>query len=151
MALILRVAVDADLDALIALFAADDLGGHGDTLDAGARPLYAAAFVRIAAQPGTTLHVAELDGAVVGTYQLTFVPGLSTRGAIRAILEGVQVRGDMRSRGIGEAMVRQALEQAREGGAAGLQLTSNLKRTDAHRFYERLGFSKSHAGFKLMF
>lgn len=151
MRLIIREATAGDLDALIALFAADDLGGHGDTLDAGARPLYAAAFDCIAAQSGTSLHVAELDGAVVGTYQLTFVPGLSTRGAIRAILEGVQVRGDMRSRGIGEAMVRRALEQAREGGAAGLQLTSNLKRTDAHRFYERLGFSKSHAGFKLMF
>ncbi|MEF2070509.1 GNAT family N-acetyltransferase [Consotaella aegiceratis] len=147
--LIVRLATPDDLDALIALFADDQLGGHGDSADPALRPAYLAAFERIAASPSQHLYVAELEGAVVGTFELTLSTDLVERGATKAILEAVQVRSDLRGRRIGEAMVHFAMNEARRYGAVGMKLTSNAKRVDAHRFYERLGFAKSHAGFTI--
>lgn len=143
-----RLAEPDDLPAIVALHAADMLGGHGDTLAATERPRYEAAFRAIADNPATRLYVAEEDGRVVGTFQLVLVRSIPDRGALKATLEAVQVAASDRGRGIGAAMVRFAVEEARAAGALFLQLTSNLARTDAHRFYERLGFARSHAGFK---
>lgn len=145
----IREAREADLPALVAIFAADAVGGHGDTTDPAAFPRYAAAFTAIAASRNDTLCVAEIDGAVVGTFQTTLVTTLTGRGGSSLIVEAVQTRADMRGRGIGERMMRHAIERARAAGCRQVQLTSNLARKDAHRFYERLGFARSHAGFKM--
>lgn len=145
----IRLARRKDVAALAALFAADSLGGHGDTVDPAALPDYLAAFDRIAANATDRLYVAEIDGVVVGTFQTTLITSMSARGSSNMNVEAVQTRGDMRGRGIGEAMMRFAIDRAREAGARQVQLTSNSSRTDAHRFYERLGFARSHIGFKL--
>ena len=144
-----RRAVADDLDALIAIFAADRLGGHGDTTDPRVRPAYAAAMAEILAAPGDRLYVGEIGGRIVATAQLSFVTALPHRGRRRAIVEAVQVVEDLRGRGIGARLVDFLVAQAREGGAGVVELTSNAARRDAHRFYERLGFTRSHVGFKL--
>jgi GNAT superfamily N-acetyltransferase len=145
----IREATTADIPAIVALFAADTVGGHGDTTEPHAFRDYETAFQLIAASQNDTLYVAVADGEVVGTFQTTLIVSMSGRGSAGLTVEGVQTRADMRGRGIGEAMMRFAIERARDVGARRLQLTSNAARTDAHRFYERLGFAKSHMGFKL--
>lgn len=145
----IRSARREDVPAIAALFAADALGGHGDSDDPVALPGYQAAFDRIAASPNDRLYVAELGGEVVGTFQTTLMVSLSGRGSANLNVEAVQTRADMRGRGIGEAMIRFAIASAVEAGAKKVQLTSNLAQVDAHRFYRRLGFEQSHAGFKL--
>ena len=145
----IRAARAADVPDIVALFAADPVGGHGDTTDPAALPGYLAAFARIEAEPGSTLYVAELDGAVVGTFQATLGTTLTGRGRLAMTVEAVQTRADLRGQGIGEAMMRFAIERAREAGCRVVQLSSNAARTVAHRFYERLGFEKSHVAFKM--
>lgn len=147
--LVIREARIGDLPALAALFAADTLGGHGDTIDPQAAEHYRTAFAAIAEDPRAHLYAAELDGRVVGTFQLVFVTSLPGRGAKRALIEAVQVDQNLRGRRIGEAMVRHAMEKAAAEGAATLALTSSKLRGDAHRFYRRLGFANSHEGFKI--
>ncbi|SIP98597.1 Acetyltransferase (GNAT) family protein [Rhizobium sp. RU20A] len=146
--LLIRPARRGDLRDIISLFADDPLGGHGDTLAPDAFPAYLAAFERIASTPTEALYVAEEAGEVVGTFQTTLTTSLTGRGRTTMILEAVQVRADRRGRQIGEAMVREAERLALAAGAATLKLTSNMAREGAHRFYERLGFDRSHYGFK---
>ena len=98
---------------------------------------------------GVKLGNAVIDGEVVGTLQLTFIPGLSFQGAWRAQVEGVRVRGDLRNRRIGTRLMEWAIGRARDRGCRLVQLMSNQRRLDARRFYERLGFSASHVGMKL--
>jgi GNAT superfamily N-acetyltransferase len=148
-ALVLREAVAHDIPAIVALFASDALGGHGDTTEPDALPAYLAAFERIAASPADRLFVAELDGEVAGTFQTTLTPTMAGRGRLVMTVEGVQTRADLRGRGIGAAMMLHAVAMARAAGAGTIQLSSNASRTAAHRFYERLGFQKSHAAFKM--
>jgi GNAT superfamily N-acetyltransferase len=143
-----REARAEDLEAIVRLHEQDALGGHGDAWLPQTRAAYARAFAAIAASPDNTLYVAEADGTVVGTFQLTFIPSLTGRGALRARIEAVQVSSGLRSRGIGAQMMAFAEEAARARGAGLLELSSNKARTDAHRFYERLGFARSHEGFK---
>lgn len=147
--LLIREARNGDLPALVALFAADAVGGHGDTTAPEAGAAYRTAFAEIAADPRAQLYVAELEGRVVGTFQLVVVTSLPGRGARRAWLEAVQVDATLRGRRIGEAMVRFAMDKATAAGAATLSLTCSKLRTDAHRFYRRLGFANSHEGFKI--
>lgn len=147
--LIFRFAREQDLPELVAIFAADAVGGHGDTTGPEAFPAYLAAFHAICANPATQLYVAELDERVVGTFQLIYVHSLPGRGALRALIEAVQVAPDLRGQGLGARMVRHAMAEARAVGAASLALTSSKRRLDAHRFYEKLGFSPSHLGFKI--
>ncbi|MBO0129501.1 GNAT family N-acetyltransferase [Agrobacterium burrii] len=147
--LIIRMAREDDLPALAAIFAADEIGGHGDTADESAQPDYLAAFRAIAASPSETLYVAELDGEVVGTFQTAILTKLVGRGAKSMVIEAVQTRSDMRGRGIGAVMINYCLEDARRQGVNAAQLTSNMARLDAHRFYERLGFEKRHLGFRM--
>ncbi len=139
----------ADVPAIAALHAQDAVGGHGDTANPVALPDYLAAFDAIAANPAATLYVAEADGAIAGTFQLTFIRVMTGRGALHLDIEAVRVDEALQGRGIGAAMMRFAIEQARAAGCKSVKLTSNASRTDAHRFYEQLGFAKSHAGFKL--
>jgi GNAT superfamily N-acetyltransferase len=145
----IREATEDDLEAIVALFADDPLGGHGDTTDPQALLNYRAAFTRIAASPNEILYVAELSGEVVGTFQTMVTTTLTARGSSSLIIEAVQARADIRGRGIGAAMINFAIDKARESGMRLVQLTSNAVRKDAHRFYERLGFSPSHIGFKM--
>jgi GNAT superfamily N-acetyltransferase len=145
----IRQANREDLAEIIALFASDTLGGHGDTTAPDAFADYLAAFERIMSTPNETLYVAELDGAVVGTFQTTMLTTLSGRGSSNLLIEAVQTREDMRGKGIGETMMRFAIDAAREQGLSKVQLSSNKERIDAHRFYERVGFEPSHLGFKI--
>jgi GNAT superfamily N-acetyltransferase len=144
----LRRAVRDDVPAIVQLLAEDELGAGGDGPSAGLEP-YLRAFELVDADPAHLLVVAEADGEVVGTLQLSVLPSLPHRGALRGQLEGVHVQADRRRGGLGAAMVGWAVEEARRRGCAQVQLTSQKRRTDAHRFYERLGFTKSHDGFKL--
>ncbi|WP_429808858.1 N-acetyltransferase family protein [Ensifer sp. B1-9] len=145
--LLIRKAKREDLPAIVALFAADQIGGHGDTTDPAAFGDYVAAFEKIEASSLQTLFVAVLAGEIVGTFQTALHTTLSGRGSSSLIVEAVQTREDMRGRGIGERMMRHAIAEARDRGAKKVRLTSNAVRTDAHRFYERLGFVRSHFGF----
>jgi GNAT superfamily N-acetyltransferase len=147
---VLRRAGRQDVPAIVALIAADQLGATRDGVrDQGDLEAYEAAFVAIDADPAHTLLVAESAGAVVGTMQLSFLPGLARRGALRAQIEAVRVAESTRGSGLGAAMMRWAIDEARRRGCALVQLTSDKSRTDAHRFYERLGFVSTHEGMKL--
>lgn len=147
--LVIREADADDVEAIVRLHEADALGGHGDAWTPERMEAYRAAFAAIRASPDNALYVA-CDGAeVVGTFQLTLIPGLTGGGRLRAKLESVQVAGARRSAGIGARMVAEAMRLARARGAGAMELSSNKRRTDAHRFYERLGFARSHEGFKI--
>ena len=146
---VLRRAVRDDVPAIVSLLAEDELGTGGDGSSAGLEP-YLRAFEAIDADPAHLLVVAETGGDIVATLQLSVLPSLPHRGAFRAQLEGVHVRAGRRGGGLGAAMVGWAVEEARRRGCAEVQLTSQKRRVDAHRFYERLGFARSHEGFKLI-
>ncbi len=146
----LRRATEADASALIALLADDPISAaRGDRARDDDRPVYEAALRGILDDPTNDLLVAEADGTVVGTFQLTSIPGMARRGARRLLVEAVRVHSDRRSDGLGSAMMRWVTDVAAPVLDATLvQLTSDAARVDAHRFYERLGFSGSHVGFK---
>ncbi|MEV7189956.1 GNAT family N-acetyltransferase [Kitasatospora sp. NPDC093102] len=145
--LTIRRATAEDLPAIVAMLADDPLGVTRESPD-DLTP-YRAAFARIDGDPHQHLIVADRAGRTVGTLQLTVVPGLSRAGATRTIIEGVRIHADERGGGLGTELIRWAVERSRELGADLVQLTSDATRTDAHRFYERLGFTASHVGFKL--
>jgi ribosomal protein S18 acetylase RimI-like enzyme len=142
-----RRAVASDVPAVVALLADDQLGAARESLR-NPGP-YRDAFAVIDGDPNQMLVVGESAGRVLATLQLTFIPGLSHRGGWRAQIEAVRVDASARGAGIGEHLMRWAIDQARARGCALVQLTSNVSRTDAHRFYDRLGFVASHTGFKL--
>jgi GNAT superfamily N-acetyltransferase len=144
----LRDAKRADLQAIVAMLADDPYAAARET-PADPAP-YEAAWAAIEASPAETVIVAEDDaGAVIGCLQLTLLPGLSRRGMTRALVEGVRVAAGRRGGGIGAALMAEAIARARAAGCGMVQLTTDLRRTDAHRFYERLGFVGSHLGMKL--
>ena len=144
-----RDAAAADLPTIVAMLAEDQIGGRRDDPSEPLDPAYLAAFGAIDAAPRERLIVAELDGRVVGTMQLTLLPGLNNRGAWRGQIESVRVAGDRRSMGLGARMIGWALDWFRRNDCFMAQLTSNNDRVAAHRFYERLGWKRSHAGFKI--
>jgi GNAT superfamily N-acetyltransferase len=114
-----------------------------------AHPDYLRAFDEVEASPANHLFVAERAGLVLGTFQLTLIPGLAARGRRRAKIESVHVSPESRGLGVGALMIAAALAFAREHGAGLMELSSNKNRTDAHRFYRNLGFDQSHEGFKI--
>jgi GNAT superfamily N-acetyltransferase len=146
----LRAARQGDVPALVRLIAADQLGATRDGVrDAADLAAYTAAFEAIDADPAHILVVAEVAGEIVGTMQLSFLPGLARRGALRAQIEAVRVADGSRGIGLGAGMIGWALDEARRRGCALVQLTTDKSRLDAHRFYQRLGFVASHEGMKL--
>ncbi|MCX5154028.1 GNAT family N-acetyltransferase [Streptomyces sp. NBC_00291] len=145
--LAIRTATEADLPAIVAMLADDPLGATRESPDDLAP--YVRAFKHINDDPNQRLMVAVREDRVVGTLQLTIVPGLSRKGASRSIIEGVRVHADERGSGLGTRFIEWAIEQSRLENCQLVQLTSDVTRVDAHRFYERLGFTASHVGFKL--
>jgi GNAT superfamily N-acetyltransferase len=146
--LLIREAEAGDLEVIIRLHEEDELGSHGDVWSPETRPAYEAAFAAIQRSPENQLFVAVDGREIVGTFQLTFIPNLTGRGTMRVKVESVKVRAARRSTGIGARMMVFAEEHARKYGAGAMELTSNKTRGNAHRFYERLGYSRSHEGFK---
>ena len=135
--------------AVVQLLADDPLGAQREQLADPLPHSYLDAFDAIKADPNNELIVATVDGRVVGSMQLTFLPGLSHQGSWRCQIEGVRVHSEFRSRGVGRRMIQWAIQQAEERGCRFVQLTSDKSRTDAVRFYESLGFRASHEGMKL--
>jgi GNAT superfamily N-acetyltransferase len=142
-----RAATAADLPFLVAMILEDSVVDTGDD-PAATDPGYSKALAAIDADPNQEMWVVERDGRPVGCFQLTYIPGLMRRGSWRGLIEVVHVAASERNNGYGSEMMRWAIERCRDRGCGMVQLTSNKKRTDAHRFYERLGFKKSHEGFK---
>ncbi|MER7109108.1 GNAT family N-acetyltransferase [Streptomyces sp. NPDC000229] len=143
----IRTAVPADIPAIVAMLADDPLGAQRESPD-DLTP-YTAAFERLSGDPNQHLVVAVREERVVGTLQLTIMPGLSRRGATRSIIEGVRIHADERGGGLGTQLIEWAIAESRRLQCQLVQLTSDSTRTDAHRFYERLGFEASHLGFKI--
>ncbi|MFE5186662.1 GNAT family N-acetyltransferase [Streptomyces sp. NPDC056628] len=143
----IRPAVADDVPAIVAMLADDPLGAQRESPD-DLTP-YLAALERLQGDPHQHVVVAVREGRVVGTLQLTIVPGLSRRGATRSIIEGVRIHADERGSGLGSRLIEWAVDESRRQDCHLVQLTSDKTRTDAHRFYERLGFTASHTGFKL--
>jgi ribosomal protein S18 acetylase RimI-like enzyme len=144
----IRPAAADDLSAVVAMLADDPLGAAREDASVPPAACYRDAFAAIEADPNQLLVVAEAQGAVVGTLQITFIPGLSRRGAWRGQIEAVRVAADHRSAGLGERLIEWAVEACRARGCALVQLTTDRSRTRAHAFYERLGFEGSHRGYK---
>jgi GNAT superfamily N-acetyltransferase len=143
----IRPATEDDIPAIVGMLADDPLGAARESPD-DLSP-YLAALKRLSDDPHQHLVVAVQDGRVVGTLQLTLIPGLSRKGATRSIIEAVRIHADARGSGLGTRLIEWAVDQSRREGCRLVQLTSDASRTDAHRFYERLGFTASHVGFKL--
>ena len=146
----IREAHAADLEAIVRLHEGDELGGHADVWHEDTQAGYAAAFAAIAASPDSALFVACDGEEVVGVFEVTLLHSISDRGRPRVKVEGVQVRADQRSTGIGATMMAHADDWARARGAIFVELDSNKKRRDAHRFYIRLGYANTREGFKKM-
>ena len=146
----IRDATEADLPRVVELLQQESLGQERREDPGPPLPdAYRRAFRDIASDPRQRLLVAEVDGSVVGTFAFIVIPNLSYRGRPVAQVENVVVDEPWRGRGVGEAMMRWAIEEATRAGCFRIQLTSNKAREDAHRFYRRLGFASSHEGFKL--
>ena len=144
---IIREARHKDLAAIVAMLADDELGRGRENPNNLAH--YSLILGQIEGDARNAIMVAEQDGKIVGCFQITYITGLSRQGATRALVEGVRTHADARGKGIGEAMMKHAVEMARARGCALVQLTSDKSRTRAHDFYKRLGFKMSHEGFKL--
>ncbi|PZG00962.1 GNAT family N-acetyltransferase [Micromonospora deserti] len=144
---IFREAVRADLPAVLALLADDVLGKTRDVTEVDAA--YERAFADITADPRNQLIVADGGGELLGCMQLTYIPGLGRHGTERQLVESVRVRSDRRGHGLGRRMMTWAIDQARQRGCGLVQLTTDKRRQDAHRFYLSLGFVASHEGMKL--
>lgn len=140
-----RDAIDADIPAVVALLRDDVLGEGREGAGADA---YRDAFRAMQGEPHNTLIVGEEAGRIVATCHITFISGLTLEAARRVQIEGVRVASDQRGKGVGEAMIAEVERRAREAGCRVFQLTMNKTRTDTARFYERLGFTPSHLGYK---
>ncbi|MFC9263401.1 GNAT family N-acetyltransferase [Streptomyces hydrogenans] len=145
--MILRPATRAELPAVLALLADEDR--VVDPAPALVTEAYERAFADIEADPRNEMLVLVDDGLVLGCLQATYIPGLGKGGAERALIEAVRIRADRRGGGLGRELMERAAARAKERGCALVQLTSDKKRADAHRFYASLGYARSHEGFKL--
>lgn len=138
-----------DLEAIVALLADDVLGAGREDARLPLDGAYRAAFVAIDGDANQILAVADVGGRIAGVLQVTFIPGLSRRGAWRGQIESVRVAADQRGTGLGEKLIRWAIGQCEARGCKLVQLTTDNTRADARRFYERLGFEATHTGMKL--
>ncbi|MBL9062728.1 GNAT family N-acetyltransferase [Tabrizicola sp.] len=142
---VFRDATRADVAAIVALLTDDPLGKGREGAEAQA---YLDAFDDIAANPMHQLIVGEAGGRIIACAQLTVLAGLSRGGSRRALIEAVRVAADLRSQGLGAALMAECEARARAAGCTMIQLTTDRSRLDAHRFYERLGYVASHLGMK---
>jgi ribosomal protein S18 acetylase RimI-like enzyme len=147
--LVFRTATREDLPAMIALIADDQLGQSRDDARLPLDRRYLDAFAAIERDPNQMLVAVEQAGEIVGCFQITFIPGISRRGAWRGQIESVRVARAKRGAGLGTAMFEWAIAACRRRGCSLVQLYTDKSRKDAHRFYERLGFKTSHEGMKL--
>ena len=145
----IREATRADVPAIVAMLADDALGRAREQATDPLPDSYWRAWDGIERDPNNRLIVAERDGQVIGCLQLTFIPGLSHRGAERAQIESVRVSSAIRGGGIGRQLIEHAIAEARKHGSRLVQLTTDKTRADAQRFYVELGFKASHEGMKL--
>jgi GNAT superfamily N-acetyltransferase len=143
---VVRAARAADIPAIMRLLADDELGQSRESGDEG---IYMAAFAEIERDPNNVILVADVTGVVAGCAQLTVIPGLGRGGVTRGQIEAVRVASGHRGQGLGRWFMQELIETARRRGCGLVQLTSDCGRHDAHRFYESLGFTASHLGFKL--
>jgi GNAT superfamily N-acetyltransferase len=150
--MVFRKAQEKDLSTIIEMLAHDPLGKSREIIRDPLPASYTTAFEKINSDPNQELIVVENEQAeIIGTFQLTYIQYLTYQGGIRAQIEAVRVREDQRGHGVGEKILRWAIQHAKEKGAHLLQLTTDKKRPDAIRFYEKLGFVASHEGMKLHF
>ncbi len=147
----IRPARREDVVAIVAMLADDHLGRARERLEDPLPASYYEAFSRVERDQNLQLVVAESEGRVVGCLQLAILPGLSSQGGLRGLLEDVRVASDCRSRGIGEQLVQWAVTEAKARGCNLVELLTHQTRTDAQRFYKRLGFTASHVGMTVRF
>lgn len=140
-----RPATSEDVPAVVVLLSDDVLGRTRET---GDTTKYAAAFAAMQSEGQNHIIVAEAGGDIVACYQITFISGLSLSAARRAQIEGVRVAASHRGQGLGKVLIDDAEARARAAGCALMQFTTNKSRDDAHRFYDRMGFTPSHIGYK---
>ena len=148
-ALVFRRARVNDLPAIVAMLADDGLGAEREDVNTPLNARYLEAFAAIETDPNQLLLIAEKDRGLIGSLQITFIPGLSYKGAWRGQIESVRVARSDRGGGVGSQMIRHAIEECRSRGCNVVQLTTNKSRVDAQRFYAALGFVASHEGMKL--
>jgi ribosomal protein S18 acetylase RimI-like enzyme len=148
---LVRKMQNADLSRILQLLADDELGQLRETLQTTPHDDYVRAFNAIDADPNQYLAVFEKYENIIGCLQISFIPGLSRRGALRGQIESVRVAANDRGNGYGTLMMSWAIEKCYEQGCSLVQLTSDKTREDAQRFYQELGFVPSHEGFKLQF
>ena len=144
-----RQAIRKDLSEIVRMLADDFLGATRERYENPLPESYVKAFEEINADKNNELIVAEKDGKIVGTLQITFTPSISFQGGKRATVESVRVDEKYRGQGFGKELMKWAINRAREENCVAMQLTTNSDRKDAHRFYENLGFKGTHLGMKL--
>jgi ribosomal protein S18 acetylase RimI-like enzyme len=147
----IRPARREDVASIVAMLADDHLGRARERVEDPLPASYYDAFARVERDPNLTLVVAESAGRVVGCLQLAILPGISSQGGVRGLLEDVRVASDCRSRGIGEQLVQWAIAEAKARGCNLVELLTHQTRVDAQRFYKRLGFTASHVGMTVRF
>jgi ribosomal protein S18 acetylase RimI-like enzyme len=140
-----------DVATIVKMLADDALGGPRERLEDPLPASYFAAFERVDRDPNLALVVAEVEGGVIGCLQLCILPGISSQGASRGLIEDVRVASQLRGQRIGEQLVQWALDEARSRGCKLVELLTHHTRVDAQRFYERLGFARSHVGMTIRF
>ena len=145
----IREACEADIEAIVSLLADDIIGQHRESTSDNAMNAYRKAFRAMSVQEGNCFLVADVAGQVIGCLQLTFIPGLSRLGMLRAQIESVRVAKAHRGGHVGASLVKEAIRRSHEAKCGLVQLTSDVRRTDAIRFYCQLGFNASHVGLKL--
>lgn len=146
----IRLAEEMDIGHILQLFAEDDVIANREKLSEPLSDCYVNGFKRIASDPNNELVVVEMDHKIIGTLQITYIPYLLYQGSIRSLIEAVFISSEYRGQGIGTQMMQWAIERTKKRGCKIVQLTSNKKRKQAHRFYKRLGFKATHQGFKFL-
>jgi GNAT superfamily N-acetyltransferase len=144
-----RIATEKDLDSIVAMLADDVLGSKRERYEHPLPISYIKAFEAITSDPNNELVVACDGNKVIGVQQITFTPYITHQGAWRATIEGVRTLASVRGKGVGTELIKWAIQRAEERGCHLVQLTTDKKRPDALRFYERLGFKATHEGLKL--
>ena len=147
--IVFRTALLADVPAIVALLADDDLGSQREIIGTPLDQRYVDAFEALEADANQRLVVVADGDEIIGTLQLSFIPGIARMGSWRGQIEAVRIAAHRRDSGLGQKMFEWAISECKSRGCNLVQLTTDKSRTDAHRFYEKLGFKASHEGYKL--